>query len=210
MNIKSENLQNHLAHLRGDVSDNTYITIDNVLLKTTQAFNIYLYAEEFSKQLADNGKTMANLGLEDLNFTSWLELLGVVMPAIVKPASVKEPTNYLVTPISPTFRNVVKIVLIISEAVGDAKLLEITKRDVYIYSIFKDVVRTVPYNPDLTALENIKKLSSEGEDALQQVLWSWRASKNPVLTGKGIPKLEEILCFNMIPASRVPSFKDLC
>lgn len=202
MNVKSEDLQTHLARLRGDVKIGAFVSIDNRVLKVTEPFNIYLLAEEFDSQLKANGKNLATIGHEDLSFVAWLQILGIAGAVTIVPSDAGPVPNYLVTPVSPSARNIVKILLIISNAVGDEQLPFINERDVYIYAIFKDIVRAIPYDKHLDALGNVKKLSKAGEQALEQVLLNWSLRN-------GSKYLEEILCFNVIPASRVSAFENL-
>jgi len=202
LNIKSEDLQSHLARLRGDVKIDTFISIDNVVLKANEPFNVYLLAEEFSRQLLTDGRRLDKLGPMDLSYISWLQILGLVKNVTMLPSYVGSVPNYLVTPVAPTARDIVKTILIVANAVGDECLEHITERDIYVYNVFKDIVRAIPYDAHLDPLGNVKKLSKAGEEILEEVLTCWKSPE--VATD-----IRERLCFNSIPVSRVTAFKSL-
>lgn len=202
MNIKSEDLQSRLARLRGDVKIDTFISIDNIVLKASAPFNVYLLAEEFSRQLNANGKSLSKLSAQDMSFVSWLQILEVVRSVAMLPSDLPIVPNYLVTPFAPTSREIVKTILIVANAVGDDYLPYISERDIYVYTLFKDIVRAIPYDMHLDAIGNVKKLSKAGEEALGEVLACWKfpdASRS----------MSDIMCFNSIPVSRVSAFKSV-
>jgi hypothetical protein len=196
----SEQLQNHLAALRGDVQAGGYVVIDGYPFKATENFNVYQESDKYRAKCNEVGVSPIILREQEGSFADWLfnGQKKVEIPEDGYPVE-HLGRDYVTYPACPPMTDILKIILIIASAVGDEHMFEVCNKDVYHYALARHVAAKIPYDSKLSPLANIKAYTAMVENATQQVIEGLRLQQI----------IENITLFGDITVGQLPHFDEV-
>ncbi len=205
---KSERYQEHLAFLRGDIEKDTLFVLDGIALISKIPFNVYLFAEKFSLEIESRGKNLASISNKDPSLIAWLEFNRYVKRATTGTIQYG-PYRYAVTPMLPSLREILRTISSLQEFLGEDSIMELSVRDIYVFTIFKDVIAKLKLDNRRSKLENLEEVILKGGQIIDTVYSAWFKTRNTNAVKESIPRMSEIYCFDIVTADKIPAFRHI-
>lgn len=134
--MNPEQVASHLRKLRGDVLEGEVFFIDGQPLKALRDFNIYTEQNRLVEATNILHQTIKHVEA----YVEWLIADGAV-EASVGLEKGPEVSVYRTFPFCPSYRAVLKTVVIISSCVSEEDLLKITPYGIYVYTLLRDQIK---------------------------------------------------------------------
>lgn len=204
----SDRLISHLSKLRGDVDKDDIILIDGFVVKALEDYNVYSMVDRFRVEVTGVGKDYASLGESDISFVGWLTITKIVK-LLPPDYAFKGIVSYEVALICPSFKDIIKTMIILNDLLGDNGMYELAVKDVFYYSIYREILSKIEYDQNLTRFQNVEKIVSMSTLTANKVRAAWRATQTVGMDLNIIKTMDEIFCFDNVKVSELSTFKGI-
>jgi hypothetical protein len=204
----SDRLITHLSKLRGDIDTDDIVVIDGHVVKALSAFNVYTMVDTFRAEITNIGKQYTDLKEDDINLIGWLNITKAAK-TLPPDYAFKGIISYDVALICPTFKDIIKTMIILNDLLGDSGMYELSVKDVYYYSLYREILSKIEYDQNKTRFQNVENIISLSTLTVNKVRAAWRATQIAGMDLSIIKTMDEILCFDNVKASELSAFKGI-
>jgi hypothetical protein len=99
--------------------------------------------------------------------------------------------------------------IILNDLLGDSGMYELAVKDVFYYSIYREILSKIEYDQNLTRFQNVEKIVSMSTLTANKVRAARRATQTVGMDLNIIKTMDEIFCFDNVKVSELSTFKGI-